>query len=84
MASLALSSVARATGKKRLPGGSQPHRTPVAVQQLNPELLLQPLNLGCDGRLREVKVLGCVYEALPLGNRDERGEMPEFQWSEPQ
>jgi hypothetical protein len=51
---------------------------------LNAELLLQPLNLGCDGRLREVKVLGCVYEALPLGNRDERGEVPEFQWSEPQ
>ena len=64
--------------EERLPHRSEPDRASGAVEQLLPDLALEPPDLGADTRLRDVDACGGLGEARLLGDRDEVLELAKF------
>jgi len=54
-----------------------------AVEELDAQLLLELAHLLADGRLRDVKPVGCTAEVQLLGDRHEVPEMTKFHCSPP-
>ena len=64
--------------QRGLAGGRQSRGATRPVQQRLAELAFQPLDLGADGRLRDVDALGRASEIGLLGHGDEVFELPQF------
>ena len=58
-------------GQEDVAVGREPHEARRAVDQAAAELLLEPLDLQADRRLRRVHRLGGAGEALEVGDQDE-------------
>ena len=73
-------------GRQRRPGerqrglarARQSHGTTRPVQQRLADFAFQPLDLGTDGRLRDVDALGRAGEVGLLGDGDEVHKLPKF------
>src|ERR1700679_511267 len=65
------------TGHGRLDG------TPVSIEQLHPQLLFQPLDMGGYSRLGEVQLDGRLNKTFLLGDSDERAEVSQFHGEPP-
>ena len=74
------------TGCQRVPGMRQqrvacrrePRTSPGAIEELGPELGLQPPDLLADSRLSHVQARGGAGEALLMGNGHEVGELAQL------